>query len=326
MTRQDDTVADKYEDLSRHRLAFAQLIDSLASQGKSALARELADIAVRHHVWSQPLQRPHQHFVRAIPGSPLVDTSEFWFVPYLEQHFQRILGEIESIGDPQEYGFTPVDGPYEPFLYKGGKWEQAILYQDGVRYKETCRLFPITSAVLDAIPEVTADSWGLAYISWLYPGTHITPHCGPSNARLRLHLGIKIPDGVRMRVGDREFVWQPGKCVVIDDSFEHEVWHEGSEPRIVLILDFLHPELDKAERARIMKHLRQSEDDKILEFLVESQLHELKLDDDGENVVAYPTPAVVALVKQKMKELGYRSISNQNGRLKAELRRDPGIA
>jgi aspartate beta-hydroxylase len=309
------------EDAADVRLAFAQLIDSLASKGKASLSRELAEIAVKHRIWNEPMQRPHQHFVRSIKGSPLVDTSEFWFVPYLEQHFEGILQEVNAVRDPKDSGFTAVDGPYEPFLYKGGKWEHAILYHDGVRFNETCKLFPFTTAVLEAIPEVTTDSWGLAYISWLHPGTHITAHCGPSNGRLRLHMGIKVPSGVKMRVADQEFTWTPGKCVVFDDSYEHEVWHNGDEPRIILLLDFLHPDLEERERARIMRTLRPSEEDKILEFLKENQIEQLTLNENRE-IVAYPTAPVVAMIKHKMKELGFQSVRNENGTLVVEGRKD----
>jgi aspartate beta-hydroxylase len=306
-----------YEDAPEVRLKFAQLIDSLASSGKCALSREVAEIAVKNRIWNDPLQRPHQHFVRAIKGAPLVDPSEFWFIPYLEQNFAGILREIEAVQDPERYGFTAVDGPYEPFLYKGGKWDNAILYHDGFRFNETCEMFPFTSGVLKSIPELTTDSWGLAYISWLYPGTHIVPHCGPSNGRLRVHMGIKIPSGTKMRVGDQEFVWTPGKCVVIDDSFEHEVWHNGHEPRIVLILDFLHPELEASERAKIMRTLRTSQEDKILEFLTENLIERLALNETGE-VIAYPNASVVEMVKSKMKNLGLRSVQNESGSLVVE--------
>lgn len=309
----------EHEDSPEVRLAFAQLIDALAVKGKWALSRELADVAVKHQIWNDPLQRPHQHFVRSIKGSPLVDTSEFWFIPYLEQNFEGILREVDAVRNPDEYGFTAVDGPYEPFLYKGGKWEHAILYHDGVRFNDTCRLFPFTSGLLESIPEVTTDSWGLAYISWLHPGTHITPHCGPSNGRLRVHLGIKIPSGVKMRVGDREFTWTPGKCVVIDDSYEHEVWHNGQEPRVVLILDFLHPELDAGERAKIMRTMRTSEEDKILEFLKGNQIEQLSVNERHE-IVAHPTAAMVEMIKSKMKQLGCQSVRNERGRLVIEGR------
>lgn len=306
-----------FEDLSQFRLGFAQLIDSLAANGQRGLSRQLAELAVQYGIWNEPMQRPHLHFVRSIRGAPLPDMSDRWFVPYLEQNFAGILREIEAIGDPQEHGFTPVDGPYEPFLYRGGKWEHAILYHDGVRLNETCKLFPFTSALVDSIPEVTTQAWGLVYFSWLYPGTHIKAHCGPSNGRLRLHLGVKVPSGVKMRVGDAEFVWRPGKCVVIDDSYEHEVWHNGTGPRVVLILDFLHPELSESERGKVLNTMRPNEEDKILEFLIENQLSRLSLGADGE-IVAHPTRAVVAEIRRKMQELGLQAVRNDNGRLVTE--------
>ena len=39
---------------------------------------------------------------------------------------------------------------------------------------------------------------------------------------------------------------QAGECLIFDDSYEHEVWHEGVEDRIVLIADMWHPQLDVA--------------------------------------------------------------------------------
>jgi hypothetical protein len=36
--------------------------------------------------------------------------------------------------------------------------------------------------------------------SVMKPGTHIWAHCGPTNCRIRGHLGLVIPDGVSIRV------------------------------------------------------------------------------------------------------------------------------
>lgn len=38
------------------------------------------------------------------------------------------------------------------------------------------------------------------------------------------------------------------KVMVFDDSFEHEVWHNGTAPRVVLIMDFWHPDLPGEKR------------------------------------------------------------------------------
>ena len=50
-----------------------------------------------------------------------------------------------------------------------------------------------------------------------------------------------------MRVGSETRSWEEGKCLVFDDSFEHEVWNAGQGTRIVLVLDVWHPDLTGAE-------------------------------------------------------------------------------
>ena len=48
----------------------------------------------------------------------------------------------------------------------------------------------------------------------------------------------------RMRIAaEPDIVWEEGKIVVFDDSFEHEVWNLTNEPRIIFIADFIHPEM-----------------------------------------------------------------------------------
>ena len=81
--------------------------------------------------------------------------------------------------------------------------------------------------------------------SKLSPGTHIKKHTGSSNLRLRYHLAIKVPkeENIRIRVGQTSKVWPQDKCIVFDDSFEHEVFHNGDNERIVLIVDLWHPEI-----------------------------------------------------------------------------------
>lgn len=36
----------------------------------------------------------------------------------------------------------------------------------------------------------------------MQPGTHVFAHTGPTNCRLRAHLGLVIPKGPRIRVGN----------------------------------------------------------------------------------------------------------------------------
>ena len=45
----------------------------------------------------------------------------------------------------------------------------------------------------------------------------------------------------RMRVGASHFHWEQGRCRVFDDTFEHEVWNDTDEERVVLMLQFRRP-------------------------------------------------------------------------------------
>jgi hypothetical protein len=107
----------------------------------------------------------------------------------------------------------------------------------------SARLAPATTRVLTALPEITTNPNGLAYFSVLSPGVHIEPHCGPVNSRIRIHLGLVVPDGATMRVGYEERLWAEGSCTVFDDSWEHEVHNRSDFLRAVLLVDVWHPDL-----------------------------------------------------------------------------------
>lgn len=69
--------------------------------------------------------------------------------------------------------------------------------------------------------------------------------------RVRCHLGIEIPENCRLRVGDRMLTWREGECLILDDSFSHEVWNNSDKHRVVLVVDLWHPDLSRRERGLI---------------------------------------------------------------------------
>jgi aspartyl/asparaginyl beta-hydroxylase (cupin superfamily) len=85
--------------------------------------------------------------------------------------------------------------------------------------------------------------------SELAPGTHIKPHTGSSNLRVRHHLALDVPEPGRVTLtvdGDTR-TWSEGRCLVFDDSFVHEVHHRGERPRAILSVDVWHPSLTDAD-------------------------------------------------------------------------------
>ena len=110
------------------------------------------------------------------------------------------------------------------------------------------QLLPATFKIVTSLPEASSMVLGATKISVMEPGTHVLAHTGLTNARMRIHLGLSGLDGVYIRVGDSTRQWRDGRCIVFDDSFVHEVWHNGTQTRIVLIVDIWHVEMDEAAR------------------------------------------------------------------------------
>ena len=131
-------------------------------------------------------------------------------------------------------------------LVAAGEWREAPLFGNGRKHAELCARCPVTTATLEACDEAVGmalSGGGESLFSVLAPGTHLRPHCGSTNARLTCHLGVLVPPGCSVRVGDETRGWEEGKCIVFDDSFEHEVWHRGQSERAVLLVNFWHPDL-----------------------------------------------------------------------------------
>ncbi|KAH8096144.1 peptide-aspartate beta-dioxygenase [Aureococcus anophagefferens] len=87
-------------------------------------------------------------------------------------------------------------------LKRGAEWADFGLRFNGATNTRNCAACPATSKILEDFSQAHTALHGSAYFSLLAPRTHIKRHCGPTNARLRLHLGLVVPDGCSIRVGD----------------------------------------------------------------------------------------------------------------------------
>ncbi|XP_050076125.1 claspin-like [Anopheles maculipalpis] len=130
-----------------------------------------------------------------------------------------------------------------------GDWKQLELFSRGTRIERNCGRAPLTCRLVEQyFPAARTCKRGQVKFSVMHPGTHVWPHCGPTNCRIRAHLGLSVPQGTYIRVAEETRSWEDGKWLIFDDSFEHEVWHNGTETRLVLIVDFWHPELTESQR------------------------------------------------------------------------------
>lgn len=133
-------------------------------------------------------------------------------------------------------------------LTSHGAWRKVPLWSHGIAHEEHLARCPRTAAVLAELPLCRA--LGMAYFSEIAGGTDVKAHFGPTNARLRYHLGLDVPEGGQpyLAVADGRYQWSEGKVLAFDDGYIHAVRHGEGPPRGVLIVDIYHPELTLEER------------------------------------------------------------------------------
>jgi aspartyl/asparaginyl beta-hydroxylase (cupin superfamily) len=67
------------------------------------------------------------------------------------------------------------------------------------------------------------------------PGSGVGSHSDGRNFILTSHLGLKVPDGCWIKVGEEETSWEVGKLITLDTSFLHSTGNNSSDDRHVLV-------------------------------------------------------------------------------------------
>lgn len=188
-------------------------------------------------------------------------------------------------------------------LNKGGKWDWHSYMTKGTVLSSSSssslfhQAFPQTASVLEALRNNTTNNnpllrnqllehipFGYVFFSTLHEQSHILPHTSPINFRLRIHVPLFVPNHTSqnhnnqghkptcgIRVGNTIREWHTGKSLVLDDSYEHEVWndhpvyttspstgttvpsnlHHNQHHRVILLVDIWHPDITHDEREEI---------------------------------------------------------------------------
>jgi len=236
-------------DLNRPSTVLADLSASLARATPAATPEPPVldgKDAQRFHAYVATFAaRPRIHWLGQYPGlakQAWHDPARFPIVASLEDAFHDIRHEIGSVDATQFHREAEPIG-------RTGSWDVLMFYERGRKNVEACSRCPITAEIIERAGAIRTLP-GLIYASRLKPGTHINAHQGPTNIRVRCHLPLLVPDGdCAIRVGAETRRWEEGRCVVFDDSLDHEAWNHGSGDRIVLIVDLWHPDLSIEEIA-----------------------------------------------------------------------------
>ncbi|XP_051909886.1 aspartyl/asparaginyl beta-hydroxylase isoform X2 [Hippocampus zosterae] len=194
-------------------------------------------------VWQRSLYNVNG--LKAQPWWTPNETGYTELIKALEKNWKMIRDEAMVMMDQKTGQFVPE----EENLREKGEWGQYTLWQQGKRSGTSCQAVPKTCSLLERFPEATGCKRGQIKFSVMQPGTHVWPHTGPTNCRLRMHLGLVIPkQGCRIRCTDQTREWEEGKVLIFDDSFEHEVWQDADTFRLIFIVDVWHPQLTAYQR------------------------------------------------------------------------------
>ncbi|GMH54001.1 hypothetical protein TL16_g01583 [Triparma laevis f. inornata] len=238
-----------------NRFLLNNLILSTSISAPSC-SESLTTLSLNLNLWSLPSQRPTSVF------NPELRASKFWddenlpittqIIPALENLFHDVKTEMHTFlkqgNKLKDEGEGIIANP------DVGKWKEIPLLKHG---EPKTTSFPKTLTHLLALEPVFN-----AKISFMYPGTFVEQHTGPSNERLRCHLCLDEGLGSAvLDVAGEKRKWEEGKAFIFDDSFVHLVAYpveicededdnneyndddEMKNVRIVLIVDVWHPDV-----------------------------------------------------------------------------------
>lgn len=180
-------------------------------------------------------------FYPGLRSAAIHDASAFPWVSSVLSHTSDFISELSAL---ERHSATRSFHTVWPEYTKRGEWAAFWLQLYGKTHTANAGRCPKTLAAVGAVPRQA----GWLGFSAMAAGTHVAPHCGFTNAKLRCHIPLELrASGNRIRIADTIYAWKLGEILIFDDSFEHEVWNDSDARRVVLIFDIYHPDLSDAE-------------------------------------------------------------------------------
>jgi len=243
------------------REAYRGLGYSLMWLGRGEEGRGVLRAGIAAGLWRQDGQHPGQLDTR-LPSQPFPnDERTSCVTSILEASGQEMAAEAMELLQ-RSAQLETTQGSWDAGLFRKER-EGLQTPSDGFAFYEVLTACAVPEeaahlrffcAALAALRSQGNVQVGLARISRLQPGVHISIHTGLFNTRWRAHLGLKLPRSHNARLWVAQEPgrwWEVGKAFIFDDSFEHSVRWDApiavdlspSEARLVFILDFSHPDL-----------------------------------------------------------------------------------
>lgn len=246
------------------RQLFSALWEPLAQEhGAKALAR--VDQCLRIYLGEETPQYPDARqqptflFFPGLPATPYLDLRLFPWADQMEAQFPKIREELlqrleSDSGRERVFGSEALEKENLRGLKSPPSWNGYYFYRHGERRDENCAACPVTAAALDSLPLARVREHAPEVLFSVFtPGTHLLPHRGVTNTRVVGHLALIVPPDCALSVAGEQYTWEEGRCVVFDDTYEHEAWNRSDRTRVVLIFDLWSPHLTDIERVAVQR-------------------------------------------------------------------------
>lgn len=169
------------------------------------------------------------------------DPDQFDWVKKIEENWTDIRDEMMTLLTEQDDVLKPYAN--KAMVSRTNKWKTFGLMFWTFKDQDNIAKCPKTWALIKDVPNLTAASFNL-----LDEKTTIKPHRGDTNAIVRCHMGISVPDSApkcAFRVGSETRSWENGKFFMFCDAHEHTAWNNTDAPRYIMVLDVIRPEYVK---------------------------------------------------------------------------------
>lgn len=174
-------------------------------------------------------------------GNPSAfDNATFPWSRDIEDNWEKIRDEAMAVmTDPEEIPPLEEISPDHKGIARNRKWKSFFIWGYGYRSEENAKLCPETTRLVERIPGLVS-----AFYSIHVPGLHIPKHRGVTKGLINCHLALRIPQDrqkCRMNLDGKDYSWTEGKMLIFDDTYDHEVWNDTDEIRVILLIQFARP-------------------------------------------------------------------------------------
>lgn len=154
----------------------------------------------------------------------------------VKEELEKLLLRSEEIPkyhevDQLQYTISAIKNPEK-------SWKTFMLFMMGGFAPSAVDKCPATCLLLKKIPGLYQS-----FFSILDPKKEIPAHKGLYRGYLRYHLGMIIPEHKppSIRIKDQHYTWIEKESILFDDSWEHEVFNQCENERVVLVVDIYRP-------------------------------------------------------------------------------------